>query len=102
MSAPDASWCLNKETISMGDFCRLIKEFEREARTDGITAADLANRKKNLVQELNNYISMKKDRSSDLDAKKELVAGSSSSVTAPKTINGDQRLHFMNLNSYCG
>ena len=66
---------------------RLIKEFEREARTDGISAAELANRKKAMVQELNNFISMKKERSADLDARKELVAGGSPSK-APQTING--------------
>jgi SNARE protein len=67
---------------------RLIRDFEREARTDGIPYADLASRKKILVQELNNYISMKKERSRDLDAKKELVGSSISSNVLPKTING--------------
>ena len=40
-----------------------------------------------MVQELNNFISMKKDRSTDLDARKELVSGGSPSK-APQTING--------------
>ena len=53
--------------------CRLIKEFEREARTDGVPAAELASRKKALVQELNSFIAMKKDRSGDLEARKELA-----------------------------
>ena len=39
------------------------------------------------MQELNNFISMKKDRSADLEARKELVAGGSPSK-APQTING--------------
>ena len=53
--------------------CRLIKEFEREARTDGVPSAELASRKKALVQELNCYIAMKKERSGDLEARKELA-----------------------------
>lgn len=36
-------------------------------------AAELASRKKALVQELNSYIAMKKDRSGDLEARKELA-----------------------------
>ncbi|KAK9915749.1 hypothetical protein WJX75_003579 [Coccomyxa subellipsoidea] len=73
-------------TSKMQEAKVLIKEFEREARTDGIAAAELVNRKKAMVQELNNFISMKKDRSTDLDARKELVAGGSPSK-APQTIN---------------
>ncbi|EIE27118.1 hypothetical protein COCSUDRAFT_55142 [Coccomyxa subellipsoidea C-169] len=73
-------------TSKMQEAKVLIKEFEQEARTDGISAAELANRKKAMVQELNNFISMKKERSADLDARKELVAGGSPSK-APQTIN---------------
>ena len=36
-------------------------------------AAELASRKKALVQELNSYIAMKKERSGDLEARKELA-----------------------------
>lgn len=66
---------------------RLIKEFEREARTDGIAPTELANRKKAMVQELNDFIGMKKERSADLEARRELVAGGSPSK-APQAING--------------
>ncbi len=52
-----------------------------------MAATELANRKKAMVQELNNFISMKKERSTDLDARRELVAGGSPSK-APQTING--------------
>ena len=53
---------------------RLIKEFEREARTDGLPAEDLAVRKRLLVAELNGYISAKKEAAGALDARRELVA----------------------------
>lgn len=40
--------------------CRLIKDFEREARMDGMAVTLLAAKKKTLVQELNSYIAQKK------------------------------------------
>lgn len=40
----------------------LIKDFEREARTDGLPARELADRKRLLVNELNSYIALKKVR----------------------------------------
>ena len=52
-------------------------------------AQELANRKRALVQELNNLITMKKERSNALDAKKELVA-ESSSRGQQKPLNGEQ------------
>ena len=68
---------------------RLIKEFEREARTDGVTALDLDNRKKAMVQELNNFITMKKERSSALDARRELTEAGSSSKSSQKAVTGE-------------
>ena len=41
-----------------------------------------------MVQELNNFITMKKERSSAVDAKKELLA-ESSSRGQQKTVNGE-------------
>jgi hypothetical protein len=67
---------------------RLIKEFEREARTDGVPPADLATRKKALVQELNGFIGMKKERSADLEARRELTASSSQSGLPEKLKGG--------------
>ena len=58
--------------------CRLIKSFEQEARAENMPASELTNRKRGMVQELNNFITQKKEHSSALDAKKELVAESSS------------------------
>lgn len=49
-----------------------------------------------MVQELNNFISMKKERSADLDARRELVAGGSPSK-APQTINGGIAEYLMLL-----
>lgn len=53
---------------------RLIKDFEREARTDGLPAGDLAARKRLLVAELNGLITAKKKAAGELDARRELVA----------------------------
>lgn len=54
---------------------RLVKEFEREARTDGMPARELADRKRTLVNELNSYIALKKNYSSADEARGELLAG---------------------------
>ena len=53
---------------------RLIKDFEREARTDGLPAEDLAARKRLLVGELNGFIAQKKAAAGVLEARRELVA----------------------------
>ena len=68
--------------------CRLIKAFEQEARAENMPLQELANRKKAMVQELNNFITMKKERSSAVDAKKELLA-ESSSRGQQKTVSGE-------------
>ena len=53
--------------------CRLIKDFEREARVDNMSATDLATRKKALVQELNSFITTKKEFTQMQAAKQELI-----------------------------
>ncbi|KAK9830607.1 hypothetical protein WJX81_004669 [Elliptochloris bilobata] len=53
---------------------RLIKDFEREARTDGLPAEDLAARKRLLVGELNGFITQKKNAAGAVDVRRELVA----------------------------
>ena len=58
--------------------CRLIKEFEKEARAENLPAQELTNRKRAMVQELNNFITQKKERSNALSARVELIAESSS------------------------
>lgn len=52
----------------------LLKEFEREARTDGMPAAVLAERKKAIADELNDLISKKKELGAGA-SKDELFAG---------------------------
>jgi len=69
--------------------CRLIKNFEQEARAENMPASELTNRKKGMVQELNNFITQKKEHSNALDAKKELVA-ESSSRGQQKPLGGDR------------
>ena len=53
---------------------RLIKDFEREARTDGLPAEDLGARKRLLVAKLNAYITAKKEAAGALETRRELVA----------------------------
>ncbi len=58
--------------------CRLIREFEREARTDGMPANELNFRKKQYVQELNGFIGLKKAYSGASGQRSELMDGSKS------------------------
>jgi SNARE protein len=53
---------------------RLLKDFEREARTDGMPAPILAERKKELADGLNELISRKKDITNAVQ-KEDLFAG---------------------------
>ena len=59
--------------LSFTGLCRLIKDFEREARVDNMSATDLATRKKALVQELNSFITTKKEFTQMQAAKQELI-----------------------------
>lgn len=54
---------------------RLIKEFEFEARADGMPAPLLAERKRELVNQINGFIAMKKEVSAAQSAKNELITG---------------------------
>ena len=69
--------------------CRLIKDFEQEARTDGMPPAELATRKKGLVQQLNDFIAMKKERGANITAKQELIG--TKKAPAVKDVNGEPR-----------
>lgn len=51
---------------------RLVKDFEREARIDGLPPKELAERKRSLVTQLNNYIAMKKSYAVTLEDREEL------------------------------
>jgi SNARE protein len=55
--------------------CSLIHEFEREARTDGMPAREMADRKRRLANELNRFIALKKQYSSTEEGRNELLAG---------------------------
>lgn len=54
---------------------RLIQEFEREARTDGMPSRELADRKRKLVNQFNEYVNLKKQHSSTEAGRGELLAG---------------------------
>lgn len=54
---------------------RLIQEFEREARTDGMPSRELADRKRRLVNQFNEYVNLKKQHSSTEAGRGELLAG---------------------------
>lgn len=64
----------------------LIKEFEQEARTDNMPAAELTSRKKGLVQQLNEYIAKKKELGNDIAGRKELI-GAAKRGDGPKDYN---------------
>lgn len=52
-------------------------EFEREARTDGMPTRELADRKRELANQLNSYINLRKQYNSTEDGRSELMAGAS-------------------------
>lgn len=54
--------------------CRLLKEFEREARTDGMPAEILRERKGALAQQINEMLQKKKDISANAN-RDDLFAG---------------------------
>ena len=81
--------------------CRLIKDFEQEARTDGMPPAELATRKKGLVQQLNDFIAMKKERGANITAKQELIG--TKRAPAVKDVNGEpQKLLLPRLGQKAG
>jgi hypothetical protein len=57
---------------------RLIKEFERDGRMDGMLARELADRKRNLVTELNSFIALKKSYTTTEQGRGELMEGAAS------------------------
>lgn len=56
----------------------MIREFEREARTDGMPPNELNARKKDLVQQLNGFIGMKKAYGQQAAQRGELLDGAKS------------------------
>jgi hypothetical protein len=63
--------------------CRLIQEFEREARTDGMPSRELADRKRKLVNQFNTYVNLKKQHSSSEQGRGELLAGAATGQDEP-------------------
>lgn len=61
-------------------FNRLIQEFEREARTDGMPTRELADRKRRLVNTFNTYVNLKKQHSSTEAGRGELLAGAATAA----------------------
>lgn len=61
--------------VKLQDAKALIKEFEREARTDGISPKELARRKTDLVNELNKFIALRKKKAEQLQSRQELLSG---------------------------
>jgi SNARE protein len=59
-----------------------VRDFEREARTDGIPADELLARKRALVLELNRRIAAKKARAAAEDARNELLGGGAKGMPA--------------------
>ena len=54
-------------------FPRLIRDFERDARADNMPLEEMNYRKKQLVQELNSFIGLKKAYGAQLSTRGELV-----------------------------
>jgi novel plant SNARE len=63
---------------------RLIKEFEREGRTDGMPAKELAERKRSLVNDLNNFIAMKKQFGAQAESREQLFDGAAGAGAEPE------------------
>ena len=56
---------------------RLIRDFERDARADNMPVDELNYRKKQLVQELNGFIGLKKAYSAQAQQRSDLIGGQS-------------------------
>lgn len=69
---------LKELTAQMQEAKTLIREFEREARTDDMGVNDLNARKKEMVQQLNAFIGMKKAYSQQTAQRGELLEGAKS------------------------
>eukprot|EP00882_Tetradesmus_deserticola_P013538 GHRQ01014374.1.p1 GENE.GHRQ01014374.1~~GHRQ01014374.1.p1 ORF type:complete len:295 (+),score=115.28 GHRQ01014374.1:1486-2370(+) len=76
-----AQGLLKEVTKKLKDAKALIHEFEREARTDGMPAREMADRKRRLANELNRFIALKKQYSSTEDGRNELLAGAGPGTT---------------------
>lgn len=69
-------------TSSLAECKRLIKDFEREARTDNVPPNELRERKNALVSELNKFVAKKKAAQSTLEYKQDSGASGSLAMMA--------------------
>lgn len=67
-------------TTKLKEAKALIKDFERDARADGMPARELAERKKLLASELNGYIQLKKDFAQGEGNKGDLLNGAQGEI----------------------
>lgn len=70
-------------TSLLKDAKALIKEFELEARSDGMPAKELAQRRKVLVDDLNDFIALKKGYSEQTQNKAALLEGAQEPIERP-------------------
>eukprot|EP00775_Hariotina_reticulata_P008789 gene8789-8967_t len=88
---------LREVTKKLKDAKTLILEFEREARTDGMPARELADRKRRLANQLNEYIILKKQYTSNEQGRNELLAGSAPAGAADSIAGTPQALSMQEL-----
>lgn len=69
--------------------CSLIKDFEREARADGMDQKELTDRRRFMADELNRFINMKKDFTSSEAGKGELFDGAGGGAAAEAELKQD-------------
>ncbi|PNH03475.1 putative plant SNARE 11 [Tetrabaena socialis] len=67
-------------TTKLKEAKTLIKDFEREARANGMPAGELGARKKALASELNGYIALKKDFAESEGSKADLLNGAQGEI----------------------
>jgi hypothetical protein len=73
--------------------CRLIREFDRDARLNGMPEDELNTRKKQLVQELNSFIGLKKSYGASIAQRSETAIASGSRDFSQKELDGKDIVH---------
>ena len=62
--------------------CRAVKEYEREARVDGVPQAEILANKQNYVAQVNGYVRRKKDADGDVKAQLAAAAQANQASTS--------------------
>jgi hypothetical protein len=78
--------------------CRLIRDFERDARADNMASEELNRRKKEMVQELNGFIGLKKAYSAQATQRTELIGGV---AAGPSEEEMQGEMDFLNRSAGC-